>query len=118
MIGRKKFAYDLWGDTINLSSRMESTGIPGRIHISRSTYERIYDLYEFEERSIEVKGKGMCQTYLLKEKHHVNPIFSKTPPTLQHQVSSSCINLEENDIEVVETKPSLHSHHDQEEVMY
>ncbi|EFC50220.1 predicted protein [Naegleria gruberi] len=118
VIGRKKFAYDLWGDTINLSSRMESTGIPGRIHISRSTYERIYDLYEFEERSIEVKGKGMCQTYLLKEKHHVNPIFSKTPPTLQHQVSSSCINLEENDIEVVETKPSLHSHHDQEEVVY
>ncbi|EFC48304.1 predicted protein [Naegleria gruberi] len=74
VIGFKKFAYDLWGDTINTASRMESTSLPGRIQISRSTYGRVYDLFEFEERLIEVKGKGECQTYLLKEKHHENPI--------------------------------------------
>src|SRR3989338_9968561 len=53
---------------------MESTSLPGRIQISRSTYGRIYDLFEFEERSVEVKGKGTCLTYLLKHKHHENPV--------------------------------------------
>ncbi|EFC42187.1 membrane bound adenylate/guanylate cyclase with PAS domain [Naegleria gruberi] len=77
VIGRKKFAYDLWGDTINTSSRMESTGVPGRIQLSRSTYERTYDLFEFEERKVSVKGKGECKTYLVKEKHHVNPIVMR-----------------------------------------
>ncbi|EFC49440.1 predicted protein [Naegleria gruberi] len=75
VIGIKKFAYDLWGDTINTASRMESTGEPGRIQISRTTYERVHDLgMEFEERKIDVKGKGLCQTYLLKKKHHVDPL--------------------------------------------
>ncbi|EFC36483.1 predicted protein [Naegleria gruberi] len=80
VIGTKKFAYDLWGDTINTASRMESTGVPGRIQISRATYERVFDLgYEFEEReSIYVKGKGEMKTYLLKDKHHANPL-----PTVQ-----------------------------------
>ncbi|KAG2378379.1 hypothetical protein C9374_008522 [Naegleria lovaniensis] len=75
VIGRKKFAYDLWGDTINTASRMESTSLAGRIQISRSTYERVYDLgLEFEERTMELKGKGLTNTYLLKEKHHVQTI--------------------------------------------
>ena len=51
---------------------MESTGVPGRIQISRETYERVHDLYEFETREIEAKGKGKLKTYLLKEKHHQN----------------------------------------------
>ncbi|EFC35924.1 predicted protein [Naegleria gruberi] len=71
VIGRKKFAYDLWGDTINTASRMESNSIPGRIQISRSTYERVYDLgFTFEERHLNVKGKGECIAYMLHEKHH------------------------------------------------
>lgn len=50
---------------------MESTSLPNRIQISRSTYERVYDLgYEFEEREVEVKGKGLVKAYLLNEKHH------------------------------------------------
>ena len=50
---------------------MESTSLSGRIQISRSTYERVYDLgYEFEERMVEVKGKGLCNTYMLKAHHH------------------------------------------------
>ncbi|KAG2373464.1 hypothetical protein C9374_012071 [Naegleria lovaniensis] len=76
VIGTKKFAFDLWGDTINTASRMESTGVEGRVQISRSCYERVYDLgYQFEEREpIEVKGKGKMQTYLLAAKHHPSPI--------------------------------------------
>ncbi|KAG2382984.1 hypothetical protein C9374_004951 [Naegleria lovaniensis] len=78
VIGKKKFTFDIWGDTINVASRMESTGVPGRIHISRSTYERVYDMgLEFEERKIEVKGKGECQTYLLAAKHHQQSIVTK-----------------------------------------
>ncbi|EFC38368.1 predicted protein [Naegleria gruberi] len=75
VIGKKKFAYDLWGDTINTASRMESNSKPGRIQISRSTYERVYDLgFEFEERSIDVKGKGVCTCYLMNERYHDNPL--------------------------------------------
>ncbi|EFC47659.1 predicted protein [Naegleria gruberi] len=75
VIGTKKFAYDMWGDTINVASRMESTSLPGRIQVSRSTYERVYDMgYEFEERRIEVKGKGSTQTYMLNNMYHKNPL--------------------------------------------
>ncbi|EFC38083.1 predicted protein [Naegleria gruberi] len=78
VIGRKKFAYDLWGDSINTASRMESNSKPGRIQVSRSTYERVFDLgLVFEERKIEVKGKGMCQTYLLDAKHHTSAIITE-----------------------------------------
>lgn len=47
---------------------MESTSLPGRIQISRSTYERVHDLYDYEPREVEVKGKGLMMTYLLKQK--------------------------------------------------
>ncbi|EFC50110.1 predicted protein [Naegleria gruberi] len=73
VLGSSKFAYDLWGDAVNTASRMESTGEPGRIQISRATYERVYDLFEFETREVDVKGKGKMETYLLKDKHHQNP---------------------------------------------
>ncbi|KAG2382710.1 hypothetical protein C9374_005290 [Naegleria lovaniensis] len=81
VIGKKKFAYDLWGDTINVASRMESSSLPGRIQLSRSSYERVYDIagLSFEERVIDVKGKGECVAYLLDEKHHINPIISTAP---------------------------------------
>ncbi|EFC40344.1 predicted protein [Naegleria gruberi] len=75
VIGTKKFAYDLWGDAVNTASRIESTSLSGRIQISRSTYERVHDLgFEFEERYIEVKGKGMTTCYLLNDKHHTKPL--------------------------------------------
>ncbi|EFC41734.1 predicted protein [Naegleria gruberi] len=78
VIGTKKFAYDLWGDTINMASRMESTSLGGRIHCSRSTYERVYDLgFEFEERMVEVKGKGLCTTYMMKAHHHACAVVSE-----------------------------------------
>jgi adenylate cyclase len=66
VIGTKKFTYDLWGDTVNTASRMESQGIPGGIQVTVATYERLRDKYVFEERGvISVKGKGDMMTYLL-----------------------------------------------------
>lgn len=66
VIGTKKFAYDLWGDTVNVASRMESLGLPGRIQVTPTTYERLQRKYILQERGvIEVKGKGEMVTYLL-----------------------------------------------------
>ncbi|MEE8407367.1 MAG: adenylate/guanylate cyclase domain-containing protein, partial [Acidimicrobiia bacterium] len=68
VIGTSKFAYDLWGDAVNIASRMESTGVPGRIQVSLSTYGLLREHYVFEARGeIEVKGKGKMQTYFLVE---------------------------------------------------
>jgi class 3 adenylate cyclase len=62
----KKFAYDLWGDTVNVASRMESQGMPGKIQVTKATYERLKDKYSFERRgAIAVKGKGEMITYWL-----------------------------------------------------
>jgi adenylate cyclase len=67
IIGSKKFTYDLWGDTVNLASRMEAQGKVDCIQVSQSTYDRLRDIYEFEERGpIEVKGKGAMATYFLR----------------------------------------------------
>jgi class 3 adenylate cyclase len=67
VIGAIKFIYDLWGDTVNLASRMESSGVPSQIQVTRSVYERLKDKYEFESRGIiQVKGKGEIETWLLR----------------------------------------------------
>jgi Adenylate cyclase, family 3 (some proteins contain HAMP domain) len=66
VIGIKKFFYDLWGDSVNIASRMESQGIAGAIQVTAATYELLRDKYLFEERGvISVKGKGDMTTYLL-----------------------------------------------------
>ena len=66
VIGRAKFSYDLWGDTVNTASRMESHGLPGAIQVTERVYERLRNRYELRRRgTIEVKGKGMMTTYLL-----------------------------------------------------
>ncbi|MEG4280229.1 adenylate/guanylate cyclase domain-containing protein [Microcoleus sp. MON1_C1] len=67
VIGIKKFIYDLWGDTVNTASRMESHGLPGCIQVTETTYQQLREKYSFENRgAIEVKGKGQMTTYLLK----------------------------------------------------
>lgn len=72
VIGLKKFAYDLWGDTVNTASRMESHGIPGKIQVTRATYDCLKEHYFFEERGpIFIKGKGEMTTYLLQGKREV-----------------------------------------------
>jgi class 3 adenylate cyclase len=66
VIGRRKFIYDLWGDTVNTASRMESSGLPGRIQVTEAVFERLRHAYEFEPRGeVEIKGKGRLRTYLL-----------------------------------------------------
>jgi adenylate cyclase len=70
VIGSDKFSYDLWGDTVNTASRMESHGIPGRIQVTDRTYQRLKDGYRFELRGpIQVKGKGELVTYFLLERN-------------------------------------------------
>ena len=66
VIGTKKFTYDLWGDTVNTASRMESNSIEGAIQVTEETYQRLQDKYLLNERGmIEVKGKGEMRTYFL-----------------------------------------------------
>jgi class 3 adenylate cyclase len=67
VIGTSRFSYDLWGDTVNTASRMESHGVPGCIQVTARTYQRLRDHYRFERRGpIPVKGKGDIVTYLLE----------------------------------------------------
>jgi class 3 adenylate cyclase len=66
VIGRRKFTYDLWGDTVNTASRMESTGVPGRIQVTERTRDALKERYEFRERGrIRVPGKGEMRTFFL-----------------------------------------------------
>jgi class 3 adenylate cyclase len=66
VIGRRKFIYDLWGDTVNTASRMESHGVPGCIQVTDRTYRRLRDGYRFQRRGpIDVKGKGEMVTWFL-----------------------------------------------------
>lgn len=66
VIGLDKFVYDVWGDTVNTASRMESHGLPGLIHVTPSVYERLRHEFVFEGRgTIDVKGKGPMSTYFL-----------------------------------------------------
>jgi adenylate cyclase len=64
VIGIKKFSYDLWGDAVNIASRMESQGTAGKIQVTEETYQRIKHLYEFAEvGQVMVKGRGYLTTY-------------------------------------------------------
>lgn len=66
VVGRKKFIYDLWGDTVNIASRITSEGVPGAIHADESTYLRLQDRYAFDPpQSIYLKGKGDTRVYRL-----------------------------------------------------
>ena len=68
VIGNQKLSYDIWGDTVNVASRMESTGVPGRIQVTERVVQVTSDDFEFEDRGIsEVKGRGRMRTYLLED---------------------------------------------------
>jgi class 3 adenylate cyclase len=66
VIGTHKFVYDVWGDTVNTASRMESHSLPGRIQISAATRATLGDRYSYEPRGMmDIKGKGRMETYFL-----------------------------------------------------
>ena len=66
VIGKIKFTYDLWGDTVNIASRMESSGLPGRIHVSEQTAQALHGKFALEDRGfVECKGLGQVQTYFV-----------------------------------------------------
>jgi class 3 adenylate cyclase len=71
VIGNRKFSYDVWGDTVNVASRMESHGVVGGIQVTRAVRDALHDQYVFEARgSIDVKGKGPMAAYLLCARRH------------------------------------------------
>ena len=75
VIGERKFSYDLWGDTVNTASRMESSGIPDRIQVTDETCRLLAGRYPFERREgVEVKGKGIMSTWTL------DPVIAHVPP--------------------------------------
>lgn len=77
VIGTRKFIYDLWGDTVNMASRMESHGLPGMIQVTEATYRRLSGKYELRERgTVQVKGKGETPTWILVG----NGVGSASPP--------------------------------------
>ena len=76
VVGTRKFFYDVWGDAVNIASRMESTDEPGKIQVSQDIYERLNCEFLLESRGvIDVKGKGEMQTWFLTGR--------KAPPSAQ-----------------------------------
>ena len=70
VIGKRKFSYDLWGDTVNTAARMESQGVSGEIQVTEEVYTRLKDRYRFDIRGpVEIKGKGVIETYFLKARN-------------------------------------------------
>jgi class 3 adenylate cyclase len=66
VIGKIKFTYDIWGDTVNVASRMESSGLPGKIHISEQTMAELNSQFNLEERGmVECKGLGQVKTFFV-----------------------------------------------------
>jgi class 3 adenylate cyclase len=80
VIGKKKFIYDVWGDTVNTASRMESHGEPGTIHVTETVYRRLRTKYDFADRGeIDVKGKGRMRTYYLTGRRHTDTAKTRLP---------------------------------------
>ena len=84
IVGIKKFAYDIWGDTVNIASRMESSGEPGKINISETTYERVKDRFSCVYRGeVNAKNKGKMKMYF------VDPVI----PQQAHQTVNAEVDL-------------------------
>ena len=80
VIGSQKFSYDLWGDVVNTASRMESTGLPGRIQITAATYDLLKGEFVCDARAeIDVKGKGAMETWLLSQRRPPDEPHSTVP---------------------------------------
>jgi class 3 adenylate cyclase len=66
IVGKQKYSYDLWGDVVNTASRLEGSGLPGRIQVTDVVRSRLSEEFQFESRGpVELKGKGMVDTWFL-----------------------------------------------------
>ena len=84
VIGTKKFIYDMWGDAVNIASRMESSSKPGKIQVTAATYELLKDKYVLERRGlIPVKGRGEMETYWLEARRPEQPAEQRFEPLLK-----------------------------------
>jgi class 3 adenylate cyclase len=81
VIGRSKGAYDVWGDAVNVASRMESYGVPGMIQVAGSTRALLNDSLPWAERQLKVKGKGLMTTFVLNPERVVLARPVSTPMT-------------------------------------
>jgi len=82
IIGKKRFIYDLWGDAVNIASRMESHGFPDVIQVTESTFQELSGLFEFKFRgTISVKGKGKMKAYFLIGPKAANAVSTLTSST-------------------------------------
>jgi len=80
VIGHRKFAYDLWGDTVNLASRLEECGEPGHVLVSESTARQLVDRYEFgSPQLVDLKGKGLTPVHILAGPQSDVPMTVPTP---------------------------------------
>jgi class 3 adenylate cyclase len=74
VVGKRKFAYDIWGDAVNTASRMESSGVPGEVNVSGATYAFVKDHFVCESRGqLEAKNKGLIDMYFVKR---IKPEYS------------------------------------------
>ena len=68
MIGRSKFAYEVYGGAVNIASLMERTGVAGRVQVSLDVYNKVKNLFSFEERIVDLKGKGLQKAFIIASK--------------------------------------------------
>jgi len=97
VVGTEKFAYDVWGDTVNTASRIESSGVPGQINLSAATFEQVQAFFDCEPRGrITTKGKGDLDMYLLKS---IRPELSENGVTPNHRFRERYHALERQSVE-------------------
>jgi adenylate cyclase len=90
VVGTRKFFYDVWGDAVNITSRMESTGVPGKIQVAEETYIRLREDFLLEARGeIDVKGKGRLRTWFLVARKVVRPMGAPASPTHRSKRAAS-----------------------------
>lgn len=92
VIGIKKFIYDLWGDTVNIASRMESHGKPGQIQVTETTYQALSQHFRFQCRGdIKIKGRGLMKTYWLLGRHPTSTAAQPQLPSVSEPTSEPTI---------------------------